>query len=33
VAEGDEFGVTVQLTPQQANRLADLLRAYPASGG
>lgn len=32
VAEGDEFGVTVQLTPQ-ADRLADLLRAYPAGGG
>jgi hypothetical protein len=26
VAEGDEFGVTVQPTPQQADRLADLLR-------
>src|SRR5262249_52302658 len=32
VAEGDEFGVPVQLTPQQAGRLADLLRDNPASG-
>jgi hypothetical protein len=29
VAEDGEFGVTVQLTPEQANRLVDLLRTNP----
>ena len=28
VSEDDEFGITVQLTPEQANRLADLLRRH-----
>jgi hypothetical protein len=26
VGEDDEFGITVQLTPEQANQQADLLR-------
>jgi hypothetical protein len=29
VSEDDEFGITVQLTLEQANRLADLLRHHP----
>ncbi len=29
VGEDDEFGITVQLAPEQANQLADLLRPNP----
>jgi hypothetical protein len=33
VGEDDGFGITVQLTPEQANRLADLLAPSPDGGG